>query len=219
MQTNLSTSGSTPPSAATAALNGGSISELFTKLLVAQIKNQNPLEPADPSQFVNQLTQLSQMESLQRLATLSSNNASILRDMQMLSLGSQVGSSVTVSTDSVSLSGSPVQGSFTLGSADPDVAVVLTGSDGIAHRIGLGAQAAGEVGFSIDPGKLGLTPGTYSIAVASAGGEAPPVGITGQLSSVRLSAAGSAVLTVGNVGQVQPSAITQFNGRPTATGN
>ncbi|RZI59199.1 MAG: hypothetical protein EOP37_12495, partial [Rubrivivax sp.] len=42
-------------------------SSLFTTLLVAQIKNQDPLSPQDPSQFVSQLTQLSQVESMQKL--------------------------------------------------------------------------------------------------------------------------------------------------------
>lgn len=219
MQTSLfATGGTTTPASATTP-NGGSLSDLFTKLLVAQIKNQNPLEPADPSQFVNQLTQLSQMESLQRLATLSSSNATLLQDMQMLTLGSQVGSNVTVATDSVTLSGNVVQGTFTLNSADPDVAVTLTGADGIKHRFDLGPQAAGDVGFSLDPSKLGLVSGTYSIAVAGVGGETPTVGISGQLSSVRLSPSGGAVLTVANVGQVLPSAITQFNGRQTANAN
>jgi flagellar basal-body rod modification protein FlgD len=218
MQTTLSTTGSNASSSATLT-NGGSISDLFTKLLVAQIKNQNPLEPSDPSQFVNQLTQLSQMESLQRLATLASNNGTILQDMQMLTLGSQVGSDVTVTTDSVTLSGSAVHGTFSLNSTDPDVAVVLTGVDGVKHRFDLGPQSAGDVNFSIDPVKLGLAPGTYSIAVASVGGETPPIGITSQLSSVRLSPSGTALLTVANVGQVQSSAITQFNGRQTANAN
>ena len=34
----------------------------FLKLLVAQIKNQNPLNPTDGVQFLTQLTQFSQLE-------------------------------------------------------------------------------------------------------------------------------------------------------------
>ncbi len=45
----------------------GDMTQLFTRLLIAQIKNQNPLEPTDPSQFVSQLTQLSQVESMQQM--------------------------------------------------------------------------------------------------------------------------------------------------------
>jgi len=64
MQTNLSTSGGAGAGAAPAApLTGAAATkDMFTKLLVAQIRNQDPLSPTDPSQFVNQLTQLSQTE-------------------------------------------------------------------------------------------------------------------------------------------------------------
>lgn len=36
----------------------------FLKLLVAQIKNQNPLNPADGIEFLTQLAQFSQLEQL-----------------------------------------------------------------------------------------------------------------------------------------------------------
>jgi flagellar basal-body rod modification protein FlgD len=38
--------------------------ETFLKLLVAQIKNQDPLNPADGTQFLTQLAQFSQLEQL-----------------------------------------------------------------------------------------------------------------------------------------------------------
>ena len=37
---------------------------MFLKLLVAQIKNQNPLNPQDGAQFLAQLAQFSQVEQL-----------------------------------------------------------------------------------------------------------------------------------------------------------
>src|SRR5579864_9804076 len=36
----------------------------FLKLLTAQIKNQNPLNPSDPTQFIGQLVSFSQLEQL-----------------------------------------------------------------------------------------------------------------------------------------------------------
>ena len=36
--------------------------DAFLQLLVAQIKNQNPLNPADGAQFLSQLAQFSQLE-------------------------------------------------------------------------------------------------------------------------------------------------------------
>lgn len=38
--------------------------ETFLKLLVAQIKNQDPLNPTDGTQFLTQLAQFSQLEQL-----------------------------------------------------------------------------------------------------------------------------------------------------------
>ena len=38
--------------------------QTFLKLLVAQIKNQNPLNPTDGTQFVSQLAQFSQLEQM-----------------------------------------------------------------------------------------------------------------------------------------------------------
>jgi len=38
--------------------------ETFLKLLVSQLKNQDPLKPPDTSQFVGQLTAYSQLEQL-----------------------------------------------------------------------------------------------------------------------------------------------------------
>lgn len=38
--------------------------ETFLKLLVAQIKNQNPMNPADGTQFVAQLAQFSELEQI-----------------------------------------------------------------------------------------------------------------------------------------------------------
>lgn len=38
--------------------------QTFLKLLVAQIKNQDPTSPTDPIQFVSQLTQYSELEQL-----------------------------------------------------------------------------------------------------------------------------------------------------------
>jgi flagellar basal-body rod modification protein FlgD len=38
--------------------------QTFLQLLVAQIKNQNPLNPTDGTQFVTQLAQFSQLEQM-----------------------------------------------------------------------------------------------------------------------------------------------------------
>jgi flagellar basal-body rod modification protein FlgD len=209
-------SGSVSGDSVAAANDASATEEMFTKLLVAQIQNQDPLSPTDPTQFVNQLAQLSQTESLQNLSTLTSNNASVLQSLQVLALGAQVGSSVSVTGTSVNVNTDKISGSITLANTEASTTLELTGSDGKKHDLVLGSQAPGTVPFTIDPAALGLAPGTYSMAVLTSSNEDAPIDVSGTLGSVRLSASGSVVLNVSNVGEVAPSAVTGFNGKAAA---
>lgn len=190
-------------------------SEMFTKLLVAQIQNQDPLSPSDPAQFVQQLTQLSQTEALQKLSTLTSANSSILQSMQVLSLGAQVGSDVMAQSSQVRVDGTtPVSGQVVLETSSTNTNLVLTGDNGEKYTVKLGTQAPGNVPFTIDPSKLGLKEGTYTMAVETSTKETPAIDIQGRLNSVRISATGGVVLNVANLGEIDPGNITAFNGKP-----
>jgi flagellar basal-body rod modification protein FlgD len=221
MQTNnsLATSNNTTGTSGdtvSASADVSATKDMFTKLLVAQIRNQDPLAPSDPSQFVNQLSQLSQTEALQSLSKTTSASGSVLQSLQVLAMGGQVGSQVTVATNRLRVDGNPVSGSVNLPSASGGTNLVLTGADGQAHSVTLPFHSAGAQAFTIDPSALGLAPGSYSIAAQTADGASVPVELTGTVSSVRLSSAGSVVLQVAGVGDIDPSAITGFNGKAPA---
>ena len=57
--------GTTTAGPASAAPN----EQMFLQLLVSQIKNQDPLNPSDSTQFVAQLAQFSQLEQLMEMRT------------------------------------------------------------------------------------------------------------------------------------------------------
>ena len=57
-------SGSDNSSTKTSDTSGAATKEMFLQLLVAQIKNQDPLNPADSVQFVSQLAQFSELEQV-----------------------------------------------------------------------------------------------------------------------------------------------------------
>ncbi|MBC7859099.1 MAG: flagellar basal body rod modification protein [Burkholderiaceae bacterium] len=192
-------------------------SDMFTKLLVAQIRNQDPLSPSDPSQFVNQLAQLSQTEALSKLSNLASANASVMQSLQVLALGAQVGSSVMVATDHVRVGQDKIEGNIALSASSTKTTLVLTGADGVAHEVKLGTLTPGNVPFSVDPTALGLAAGDYTMSVKTSTGESPAIDIAGKLNSVRLSSAGGTLLNVSGVGEVEPGAVTAFNGKSGAT--
>jgi flagellar basal-body rod modification protein FlgD len=61
--TSATSSSSTSAAATTAAENAASLDySAFLKLLIAQMKNQDPTKPMDPSQFVAQLASFSSVE-------------------------------------------------------------------------------------------------------------------------------------------------------------
>ena len=129
--------------------------DMFTKLLVAQIRNQDPLAPTDPSQFVNQLTQLAQTEAMQNLSTLTSANASVLQSMQVLALGAQVGSEVMVDTTTVQLDGNKVNGSMALTANSTKTTLTLTDAAGKAIHDRAGRQGGRQRAVHHRPGKTG----------------------------------------------------------------
>jgi flagellar basal-body rod modification protein FlgD len=66
--------------------------DAFLKLLVAQLKYQDPSKPADSSQFLAQTAQFTQLE---KLSTLAKNQEDMLAAQLMLGASNLVGRSVT----------------------------------------------------------------------------------------------------------------------------
>src|SRR6266852_8814953 len=65
----LNASSSTPtPSTDTSSAQG--LNSMFMQLLMAQLKNQSPLSPVDPTQFVAQLAQFSELSAVNSIYTL-----------------------------------------------------------------------------------------------------------------------------------------------------
>jgi flagellar basal-body rod modification protein FlgD len=57
----------TPPASADNSEAQLTSEDTFLQLLVAQIQNQDPTSPTDPTQFVGQLTQYSELEQLMQI--------------------------------------------------------------------------------------------------------------------------------------------------------
>jgi flagellar basal-body rod modification protein FlgD len=66
--------------------------DTFLKLLVAQLRFQNPLSPADPTEFLSQTAQFTMVEKLQELETLSKNQTA---NNEVLAAATMIGRSVT----------------------------------------------------------------------------------------------------------------------------
>ena len=194
------------------AVNVSEAAELensFITLMVAQIQNQDPTNPVDSTEFLNQYSAMSQVKSLENLSSLSTSNLVLMDNLQTLTAAGLVGQQVKVSADQVQLGDEAVKGQVVLENAAGSLTLTLTSASGVKKTIELGTQAAGTVDFSLDAQALGLQAGTYSISASSDSGEYPDIEIEGVVGQVRVSADGP-VLEVAGVGSVPFYNIKEF---------
>ncbi len=166
----------------------------FIQLLVAQVKNQDPSKPLEPSQFMNQLAQFSTVNGIQDLNTSFNSLAGQLTSDQALQAAGLVGRSVLVGGGEARLeAGGGVKGVVNLDEASTDVVLKVVNVQGVEVRsMNLGGAEAGELAFHWDGFEddgSAAAPGTYQLKVeALVGGEriAKEVAIEKQVSSVTL---------------------------------
>jgi flagellar basal-body rod modification protein FlgD len=73
----------------------------FLKLMVAQLQAQNPLEPGNSNEFVNELAQLTQVEQTTNLANASELSGAVQLIGHRVSYNSPAGVSATGTVESV----------------------------------------------------------------------------------------------------------------------
>ncbi|MCB2251514.1 flagellar hook assembly protein FlgD [Pseudomonas chlororaphis] len=146
--------------------------DAFLKLLVTQLKNQNPLDPQDNSEFVAQLAQFSSLEGITTLNDSVTAIAGNYKSSQALQASSLVGRSVIVqaATTQVDTTKS-MTGSVKVPASVSGLTVTITDKDGKAVKtIDLGSQKAGSTSFVWDGTKTDGTkadPGNYTFKAST----------------------------------------------------
>ncbi len=138
----------------------------FLNLLVAQLNNQNPLEPQGNGEFIAQLAQFSQVEGIEKLNTSMGSLLTGYQSSQALQASSLVGRKVIVPSDKAVVDTSEsFKASLVLPVSSSNVYVNIYDKAGsVVSRVNLGEQAAGNVSFiwgGKDASGNVLPPGTY----------------------------------------------------------
>jgi flagellar basal-body rod modification protein FlgD len=160
--------------------------EAFLKLLVAQLKNQDPLNPQQNHEFVAQLAQFSSLEQSigmnDRLDALALQN----QGMQNSQIVNLVGKEVTVTGDIVTLKGqgASVPISFTLDDAATESTVLIRDASGRTVRtLSVAAKSAGTVTVQWNGQSDSGNPqpaGPYKVTVTATNADGGPVSLTQQ---------------------------------------
>jgi flagellar basal-body rod modification protein FlgD len=163
----LASAAGTSPTASSAA----STSDTFLTLLVAQMKNQDPLNPMDNSQITTQMAAIQTVQGVSTLNTTMQGLSSQLVQMQALQAASLVGQAVTVPGNQLAIANGTGTGGFQLASAADAVTVNVVNTAGqVVGTMNLGAQPAGLNSFSWSAGSYGAGSGLTFNVTASSGG-------------------------------------------------
>ncbi|MEI7446050.1 MAG: flagellar hook assembly protein FlgD [Burkholderiales bacterium] len=164
----------------TASSTGGAASadeteDRFLKLLVAQMKNQDPLNPADNAQITSQMAQINTVKGIDKMNTALAKLVERNAAGSATDAAAMVGRSVLVEGDTMTLpKDGTAKAGFQLDAAATGVTVeVLDAKGAVVDTRKLGAMPAGLQTFGWD-GRTGLLssadPGNYRIRVTAVNG-------------------------------------------------
>ncbi|HVC31770.1 MAG TPA: FlgD immunoglobulin-like domain containing protein [Steroidobacteraceae bacterium] len=149
----------------------------FLSLIIAQMKNQDPTQPADPNQFVNELASLSEVSGINGMQSAMGNLSSTMQSSQLLSGTSLIGRHVLAPGTMAALpTGGTVNGAVQAPPGATSVTIqVIDSSGALVRTLQVAPQSSGLTAFSWD-GKTNsgaaAPAGTYAFAAAAASGSA-----------------------------------------------
>lgn len=125
----------------------------FLKLMIAELNNQNPLDPQDNGEFIAQLAQFSTVEGLDKLNNTTEGMSDGMRSNQALQASALVGQSVIVEGNETGLllNNGIISGYSEIPESTSNVTLSIHDKNGqLVEQIPLGNHAAGEMSIRWD---------------------------------------------------------------------
>ena len=188
----------------------------FLKLLVTQLKNQDPLNPMDNAEITSQMAQISTVSGIEKLNATLQTMADSFNAGQTVQATSLIGRQVFVPGGGLRLHEGAAHGGVELAQAADKVVVTIRDASGqVLHRTDLGAQTEGVITFQwdgvTDSGAAAVN-GVYNVLIeATQGGTKVEAlglqrglvgGVTQDKGGVTLNIAGIGKVTLTDVRQV-----------------
>ncbi|MEZ5718149.1 MAG: flagellar hook capping FlgD N-terminal domain-containing protein [Burkholderiaceae bacterium] len=125
----------------------------FLKLLVAQLNNQDPMNPLDNAQMTSQIAQINTVTGIQQLNETVKGLAGQFAAQQLMQGSAMVGRNVLIADDTLAMDTSAHLGggAFDLASAAASVSVqILDANEKLVGTVELGALKEGRYNFEWD---------------------------------------------------------------------
>jgi len=191
----------------------------FLELMIAQLENQNPLDPQDGAEFLSQLAQFSTVDGIERLNDTMNGMADNYRSSQALQATALVGREVQLPSEIGYLDANGgISGSLQMTGSRSDIDVEIYSVQGeLVRSISLGTQSGGDVPFTWDGMNSNgqrMPPGSYQVVAFANGGDEPEqlaTNVTANVDSVTIDSFGSVTLNLNGLGQVPLDSVKQIN--------
>ncbi len=179
--------------------------DMFLKLLVTQLQNQDPLDPMDNTEFVAQLAQFRQLEALSNVENSVSGMSESMTSMQNFSSANLVGRGVKLDGNGMYLAGSPVVFGYELVEGADHIEIkVYDSSHRLVKSTVKGGAGRGEYDFTwdgTDNNGVQLPDGLYNFSVKAFDPDGYPLEViphtVGVVSSVAFGEDGVTVMAGG----------------------
>ena len=168
--TNLFAAGNTAADKGTDATDDSG-QDRFLALLVAQMKNQDPLNPLDNAQVTSQLAQINTVSGIAKLNKTLEKLIGNADSTQALQAAGLVGHDVLAAGNTLELGAAGGNAGFDLAGDADQVIVTVNGPSGqVVHRATMAGLGAGVHGFEWDgrtDAGAAAEPGRYTFTVAA----------------------------------------------------
>ena len=191
----------------------------FMELMIAQMENQNPLEPQDNGAFISQLAEFSSLEEMQKLSGSVNDFASQYQSTQALQASAMVGRTVLVpGTESPLGADGTISGIIELPESTGSLIVnIYNGSGELVNNFNMGQQVAGTVPFvwdgtNSDGEYMPYDEYTFKVE-ANQSGEMKQVNtlLSANVNSVSIGQAGEITLNLFGMGSVPLENVREIN--------
>jgi flagellar basal-body rod modification protein FlgD len=211
-----STSDVTVNSTPAASSSSSTVSaDTFLKLLVAQMQNQDPLNPMDNAEVTSQMAQINTVTGINTLNTTVQSLSSQFTQMQALQGASLVGHSVIVPGNMLTIDPTTATGEGGFQIATPADAVkveILAPSGAVVQTINLGAEAAGMHSFDWPAGTATSSSGlTFRVTATSGGVKIPSTALMSDTVDAISTDGNTLNLELQNSGLVPYSSVVALN--------
>ncbi|OGB32250.1 MAG: flagellar biosynthesis protein FlgD [Burkholderiales bacterium RIFCSPLOWO2_12_FULL_61_40] len=193
----------------TALSDANASQDRFLKLLVAQLSNQDPMNPMDNAQMTSQMAQINTVSGIQQVNESIKSLTTQFASMQMLQGANMIGHDVLMQSNTLSINAGKAAGVVDLpGYADKVSVQILSPAGKVVDTLNLGAMTAGRHDFTWDAShytgganptfKVTATQGNKSMEVTSlARDTVESIGTDG--TNLTLQLKGRAAVTYGDI--------------------